>query len=140
MTYQMMHNLSINIAGYQREITYLDADQTRVLVGVPINLHCKNNQIVESFDEKITGYIDRLSASTLKLNDILFRYLYYWWLSLKYPAPVLSFPTDMNVLVKLHAVLLPKLGVMKIFPMIMRSLPTLLGRLNLQLLEVEAIV
>ena len=94
---------------------------------------------MESFDKKITGYIDRLSASTLKSNDILFGYLHYWWPSLKYPAPVLSFPTDMNILAKLHAILLPKLGVMKIFPMIMRSLPTFLGGLNLQLLEVEAI-
>ena len=73
-----MHNLYINIVGYWREITHLDANQTRVLVGILINLYNKNNQIVESFDKKITGYIDRLSASTLKLNDILFRYLYYW--------------------------------------------------------------
>ena len=58
---------------------------------------------------------------------------------MKYPAPVLSFPTDMNVLAKLHAALLPKLGVMKTFPMIIRSLPTFLGGLNLQLLKVEAI-
>ena len=77
MTYQTTHNLHINIAEHRREITHLDTDQTRVLVGVPINLHYKNNLIVELFDEKITGYIDRLSASTLKLNDILFGYLHY---------------------------------------------------------------
>ena len=77
MTCQIMHNLHINIAGHQREITHLDADQTRVLVGMPINLHHKNNLIVELFDEKIRGYIDRLSASTLKSNDILFGYLHY---------------------------------------------------------------
>ena len=45
----------------------------------------------------------------------------------------------MNVLAKLHTTLLPKLGVMKTFPVIMRSLPTFLGGLNLQRLEVEAI-
>ena len=73
----MTHNLHINIAGYQREIIHLDADQTRVLVGVPINLYHKNNLIVESFNEKIIGYIDRLLASTLKSNDILFGYLHY---------------------------------------------------------------
>ena len=94
---------------------------------------------MESFDKKITGYIDRLSASTLKSNDILFGYLHYWWPLLKYSAPVLSFSIDMNVLVKLHTMLLPKLGVMKIFPMIMRSLPTFLKGLNLQRLEVKAI-
>ena len=73
----MIHNLHINIAEYRREIIHLDADQTRVLVGVPINLHHKNNQIVELFNKKITGYIDRLSASTLKSNDILFGHLHY---------------------------------------------------------------
>ena len=72
-----MHSLHINIVGHWGEIIHLDADQIRVLVGVPINLYHKNNHIVESFDEKITGYINRLSASTLKLNDILFGYLYY---------------------------------------------------------------
>ena len=139
MTCQTTHNLHINIAGHWREIIHLDADQIRVLVGVLINLHYKNNHIVESFDEKITGYIDRLSASTLRSNDILFRYLHYWWPSLKYPALVLSFNIDINLLAKLHAALLPKLEVMKTFPVYMRSLPTFLGGLNLQLLKVEAI-
>ena len=45
----------------------------------------------------------------------------------------------MNILAKLHAVFLPKLGVIKTFPVIIRSLPTFLGGLNLQLLKVEAI-
>ena len=45
----------------------------------------------------------------------------------------------MNILMKLYAAFLPKLGVMKTFPVIMRSLPTFLGGLYLQLLEVEAI-
>jgi hypothetical protein len=77
MTCQITHNLYIKIAGHRREITHLDADWTRVLVAVLINLHYKNNLIVELFDKKIIRYIDRLSASTLKSNDILFGYLYY---------------------------------------------------------------
>ena len=40
---------------------------------------------------------------------------------------------------KLHAALLPKLGVMKTFPIIMRTSPTFLGSLNLYQLEVETI-
>jgi len=39
----MIHKPYINIKGYQREITYLDTDQIRVLVGVSINLHYKND-------------------------------------------------------------------------------------------------
>ena len=77
MTRQTVHKLHINIEGYQREIAYLDTDQRRVLVGILINLHNKNDQIVELFDEKIIGYIDRLSASTLKSSDILFGYQHY---------------------------------------------------------------
>ena len=45
----------------------------------------------------------------------------------------------MNILAKLHAKLLPKLGVMKTFPLVMRSVPSYLGGLNLQLIEVESI-
>ena len=40
---------------------------------------------------------------------------------------------------KLHVAVLLKLGVMKIFPIVMKSLLTFLGELNLQLLKVEAI-
>ena len=123
----MAHKLHINIKGHQREIAYLNADHTRVLVGIPINLHNKNNQITKSFDEKIIGYIDRLSASTLKSSDILFGYQHYWWLLLKYPALVLYLNKDVNVLIKLHAAVLPKLGVMKIFSIVMRSLLIFLG-------------
>ena len=139
MICQTIHKLHINIEGHQREIIYLDADQTRVLVGVLINLHHKKDQIIKSFDKKIIGCIDRLSVSTLKSSDILFGYQNYWWLSLKYPTPVLCLSKDENVLVKLHVAVLPKLGVMKIFPIVMKSLLTFLGGLNLQLLKVEAI-
>jgi len=139
MTYQMTHKLHINIEEHQREIIHLDADQTRVLVGVPINLHHKNDQIVKLLNERIIGCIDRLSASALKSSNILFGYQHYWWLSLKYPAPVLCLSKDENVLAKLHAAVLLKLGVIKIFPVVMKSFATFLGGLNLQLLEVEVI-
>ena len=40
---------------------------------------------------------------------------------------------------KLHTALLPKLGVMKMFPITLRSMPVYLGGLNLKSIEVEAI-
>ena len=58
---------------------------------------------------------------------------------MKYPAPVLYLNKDVNVLAKLHVAVLPKLGVMKTFPIVIRSLLTFLGGLNLHLLKVEAI-
>ena len=46
------HRLYISVDGQQKEITYLNAYQTRVLVGVSINLQNKNDQIISLFDEK----------------------------------------------------------------------------------------
>ena len=43
------------------------------------------------------------------------------------------------MLARLHTALLPKLRVMRTFPIIMRSVPAYLGGLNLRRLEVEAI-
>ena len=62
---------------HQKEITYLGADQIRMLVGFPINLMCSNDQIIKLRNEKIIGYVDRLSASTLKPGNILFDYQHY---------------------------------------------------------------
>ena len=118
----------------------MNADQTRVLVGVPINLQNKNDQIISLFDEKINDYIGKLGASNLMLYNIIFGHQHYWWPSLRYPAPVLNFTKDLNILAKLYTALLPKLGVMKMFPIALRSMPVYLGGLNLQSIEVEAIV
>ena len=52
----------------------------------------------------------------------------------------MSLEKGSNMLVQLHAALLPKLGVMKTFPVAIRSAPAYLGRLNLQSLETEVIV
>ena len=46
---------------------------------------------------------------------------------------------DMNVLPKLHTVLLPKLGVTKTFSAVMRSVTLFLGGLNLYLIEAKVI-
>ena len=73
----------------------------------------------------------------------MFGYQHHWWPSLKYPAPVLSLAPNLNVLEKLHAevhaAFLPKLGVMKTFPSIMREIPAYLGGLNLHSVAVEAL-
>ena len=71
--------------------------------------------------------------------DIIFGYQHYWWLSLRYPAPVLSFTKDSNILAKLHTALLLKLGVIKTFPIALRSMLVYLGGLNLRSIEVESI-
>ena len=118
----------ISIKGQQRKITYLNAKKRRVLVEVPINLQHKNDQIIKLFNRKIKEYVDKFSASTLKSSDILFSYQYYWQLSLKYLIPILSFAKDMNILAKLDTKLLPKLRVIKMFLLVMRSTPFLYKR------------
>ena len=45
----------------------------------------------------------------------------------------------MNILAKLYAKLLPKLGVIKVITIVIRGVIFYLGGLNLQLIEVESI-
>ena len=125
--------------GLKKEVPHLQANKTRVLVGVPINLCHEEEQIVTMFTEKTKNYADKLATSKLSPGDIMFGYQHYWWPSLKYPAPVLSLAPNLNVLEKLHAALLPKLGVMKTFPLTMREIPAYLGGLNLHSVAVEAL-
>ena len=133
------HKLRIVENGQKKEMPHLQANKTRVLVGVPINPCHEEAQIVTMFTEKAKNCIDRLATSSLKPGDIMFGYQHCWWPSLKYPSPVLSFAPNLNVLDKLHAALLPKLGVMKTFSSAMRSIPAHFGGLNLHLAEVEAL-
>ena len=68
------HRLHISVDRQQREIAHLNTDQTRVLVGVPINLQNKNDQIIDLFDKKINDYVGKLGASNLMPFDIMFGY------------------------------------------------------------------
>ena len=77
MTTSTTHKLHIDVSGQRKEITHLNADQTRTLVGVPINLHHRNNQIIELFNNKITKYESKLSECKLMSTDILFGFQRY---------------------------------------------------------------
>ena len=112
----------------------------QVLVGISINLCHEEVQTLTMIKEKTQGYIGRLSTSLLRLGDIIFRCQHYWQPSLKYPFLALSFALNLNILGKLHAALLPKVGVIKTFSNAMRGVPDYLGRLNLHVAEVEALV
>lgn len=133
------HKLHIVENGQTKEMPHLQANKTRVLVGVPINPCHEEVQIATMFIEKAKNHIDRLVTTSLRPEDIMFGCQHCWWPSLKYPSPVLSFAPNLNVLDKLHEALLPKLGVMKTFPSTMRSVPAHLGGLDLHLAEVEAL-
>ena len=134
------HKLHIVENGYKKEIPHLQANKMRVLVGFPINLCHKETQIVSMFTEKTQTYAERLAASKLRPGDITFGYQHYWWPSLKHPSLALSLSPNLNVLDKLHAALLPKLGVMKTFLSVMRGIPAYFSGLNLHLAEVKALV
>ena len=75
----------------------------------------------------------------LQERNIMFGCEHYWWLSMKYPALVLSVDYNLNVLSDLHKAMLPKLKVMRTFPIVMRSVLQFLGGLNLRRLEIEVI-
>ena len=112
----------------------------RTLVGVSKNPLHKLSQIIEVYDLKMKEYIIKLNACTLGPQEIMFGYQRYWWPWLKFIVPSISFKLEGNILTKLHAALLPKLHMMKIFLVPMRSYPVELGGLGLYLLEVESIV
>ena len=133
------YSLHIVENGQKKDIPYLKADQTRVLVRVPINLYHDEKQTVMMIDNKLQYYADKLATSKLQPGDIMFGYQRYWWPSLRYPSPVVLFAPDSNILGKLYAALLPKLGVMKTFPIVMRSVPAYLGGLELHSAKVEAL-
>ena len=133
------HELHAVVNGQKKEIPNLQANQTRVLVGVLINLCHEKVQIITMLKERNQGYTGRLTASPLRSGDIIFRCQHYWWLLLKHPSPALLFAPNLNVLHKLYAVLLPKLRVMKSFPTAMRSVLDYLRGLNLHLVEVEVL-
>ena len=140
MIFHTTHRLHIAENSLFANIPHLSADQIRVLVRVPINLHYDDKQIVTMFNEKIHYCTSKFAISTFKPGDITFRCQHYWWTSLKYPSPVLLFAPDLSVLKKLHDVLLPKLGVIKTFPKVMRSVLAYLRGLNLHSAEVEALI
>ena len=71
------HRLYISVDGQQKEITHLNADQTRVLVGVSINLQNKNNQIISLFNEKIKCYVDKLKNKNVYLLMCSLRTAFY---------------------------------------------------------------
>ena len=114
-------------------------DQIRTLVGAPMKLNHQNEQIIKSFLDKTEVCKKKLENSKLIPSDIIFGYQYYLWLSIKYLALVLSLDHNSSVLSNLHAALLPKLKLIRIFPKAMRSVPAFLGGLDLRSLEIEMI-
>ena len=98
MVCKTTHRLHIDVDGQQQEVAHLSADQTRILVGAPINLQHNDEQIVQMFEEKIDTHTGRLATSTLRPYDIMFGDQHHWWPSLKYPSPVLTFTSESNIL------------------------------------------
>ena len=139
MVYPTSYKLHIDVENRREEVMHLRADQMRTLVGVPMQLNHQNEQIVQAISSNMVAHQNKLESCKLTPSDIMFGYQHYWWPSLKYPAPVLSFNHDSNILADLHAAMLPKLRVMRTFPIAMRSVPSFLGGLELKRLEVETI-
>ena len=77
MIWNATYALHTNIDEQRQEVSYIDATWVRVLVRLLINLSHENDQIAKLFDEKIKTCINKLIASNLAPNDVLFRYQYY---------------------------------------------------------------
>ena len=77
MVCETTHRLRMDVDGQQQEVAHLSTDQTRILLGAPINLQHKNEQIVQMFEEKIDACTGRLTTSTLRPYGIMFGYQHY---------------------------------------------------------------
>ena len=125
--------------GNRKALEHIPADVARVLVGVLICPSHKEKPVVDILNDKIAGYIEKLSSCTLNAQDVYFGYQYYWWASLRYATPVISFSLAYNHLALLHRALLPKLRVVRTFPIVMRLCPLSLGGLGLHSIEFESL-
>ena len=74
MTTSTTHRLHIDLDGQRKEMPHLDANQARVLVGAPFNLHHQNDQIIKLFDTKSTKHADKLSNCTLTSTYVMIGY------------------------------------------------------------------
>ena len=109
-----------------------------MLVGVPIIPSNDSAGIVFFYQDKINNYINRLKGSNLNPQEILFGYGRHWLPSLEFEATFLTIPHSGMVLAPLHKALLRKLKVMYTFPLVTRSAPAAIGRLDLRSLEITS--
>ena len=72
------HKLHIVENGQRKEIPHLQANKTRVLVGVPINPGHEEKQLATIYMEKTQGYIDKLATCKLSPGDVMFGCQHYW--------------------------------------------------------------
>ena len=110
----------------------------RILVGFPIMPSNDPHDVELFYQDKIKDYIFHLKNKNLGPQDVLFGYERYWIPSLIFASPVLTIPHSGSILALLHKALLPKLKIMRAFPLVMRSSPTDIGGINLRSLEITS--
>ena len=110
----------------------------RILVGVPIVPSNDSVTIVAYYQDKVAKYISRLKSTILNLQEVYFGYETYWIPALTHAAPVLTIPHKGTFLAPLHRAILPKLRIMRTFPLVMREAPVAIGGLGLQSLEISS--
>ena len=119
-------------------INHVPSDKMRILVGVPIVPTNDSAAIVSYYQDKITEYITRLKGTNLNPQDVFFGYEKYWIPALEYAAPVLTIPHNGMLLAPLHRAILPKLKIMRTFPIVIREAPAAISGLDLRSLEITS--
>jgi len=67
----------------------------------------------------------------------MMEYNAFWWPSIKFIAPALTFDPSNDILRNFHYILLLKLGINRNIPKILTSIPFYMGGFQLKALEVE---
>ena len=110
----------------------------RMLVGVPIVPSNDSAAIVSLYQDKITDYVTRLKCINLNPQDVFFGHEKYWIPALEFAAPFLTIPHNGVLLAPLHKDILPKLKIMRTFPLVMCEAPAAIGGLDLRSLEIPS--
>ena len=128
--------ICINSNNVPKVINHVPSDKMRILVGVPIVPSNDSAAIVSHYQDKIIEYVTRLKGTNLNPQDVFFGYEKYWIPALEFASPVLTMPHNGMLLAPLHKAILPKLKIMRTFPLVMREAPVAIGGLDLHSIEI----
>ena len=110
----------------------------RTLLGIPVTPSNDSHDAEFFCQDKTTYFIICLKSKNLGLQDVFFGHERQWVPSLTLASTVLIVPHSGSMLSPLHKFLLPKLKITCTFALVMCSVPTKIGGINLRSLEITS--
>lgn len=114
----------------------IPSDAMRILVGTSVVLPNDSATTIFSYQGKVAERISHLQSTNLNLQDVFFGHEKHWIPALVHVTPVFTTLHNGMLLAPLHRAILPKLRIMRAFPLVMRAALAALDRLGLHSLEI----